>query len=464
MTFTTAVVATGIAIDSVNYNIVITVFPFRLEELKYHNVSSLVGWLLCIYSGGLVLATPFIATISERLGSRRGIMLAGLIFLIASQLLLMEAPTFWVMCLGRLCEGLSSAIVMTAGLALICDTTPQEQVGGQLGTAMVGLPFGSLIGPPIGGALYARWGYRAPFIFSVLLTVFDVVGRLFVVEGQRQQDQSSNPLPVVQDNEKGIEDNKNTMSPEATVVPAVDSMTPVIEANGTVQLSAFGVLSSFLTSSRIMSALVVVFFCSFTFSAVDVTIPLRMQAVWGLNSTKVGLVYIAAIVPTLISNPLAGYLADKFGPEWIAILFTICGIPWFGALTCHFSLAFFIVSYAIENFFIAAVASPITSEMAAVTRNIPGIGYAHTYGSFNILLGLGQLVGSIVGGQVYAHSQNGWDILCYIYIGVCSLCLVNMLLFTGERSILQRLWRIQRGGRDNPAEASLCAADAAAHA
>lgn len=68
-----------------------------------------------------------------------------------------------------------------------------------------------------------------------------------------------------------------------------------------------------------------------------------------------------------------------------------------------------LIDYIIAvDFFIAAVASPITSEMAAVTRNIPGIGCkftchlsprsrlkpvadAHTYGSFNILLGLGQL-------------------------------------------------------------------------
>lgn len=37
-----------------------------------------------------------------------------------------------------------------------------------------------------------------------------------------------------------------------------------------------------------------------TFVASDVTIPLHMQEVWGLNSTKVGLVFIAAIVPTTI--------------------------------------------------------------------------------------------------------------------------------------------------------------------
>lgn len=53
--FTTSVVALGIAFDSLNYNIVVSVFPFRLEALNYSHVSSLVGWLLFIYSAGLVI-------------------------------------------------------------------------------------------------------------------------------------------------------------------------------------------------------------------------------------------------------------------------------------------------------------------------------------------------------------------------------------------------------------------------
>lgn len=42
-----------------------------------------------------------------------------------------------------------------------------------------------LIGPPIGGALYTRFGYRAPFIFSEIFTVLDLVGRLLVIERKK---------------------------------------------------------------------------------------------------------------------------------------------------------------------------------------------------------------------------------------------------------------------------------------
>lgn len=199
--FTTSVVALGIAFDSLNYNIVVSVFPFRLEALNYSHVSSLVGWLLFLYSAGLVISTPVIAIVSERRHSRRGVMIAGQFALVASQLLLMEASKFWVMCLGRLFEGISSAIILVAGLALICDRTPDKDIGGQLGVAMVGLPLGALVGPPVGGALYARWGYRAPFIFTILFTLVDFAGRVLIIEppaeiGQRDDEEHNSKSDI----------------------------------------------------------------------------------------------------------------------------------------------------------------------------------------------------------------------------------------------------------------------------
>jgi MFS transporter, DHA1 family, solute carrier family 18 (vesicular amine transporter), member 1/2 len=39
-----------------------------------------------------------------------------------------------------------------------------------------------LLGPPIGGALYPRFGFRAPFVFGIIAAVIDLIGRLLVIE------------------------------------------------------------------------------------------------------------------------------------------------------------------------------------------------------------------------------------------------------------------------------------------
>ena len=38
------------------------------------------------------------------------------------------------------------------------------------------------MGPPVGGALYSRIGFRAPFIFGEICTVVDLLGRLLIIE------------------------------------------------------------------------------------------------------------------------------------------------------------------------------------------------------------------------------------------------------------------------------------------
>lgn len=82
------------------------------------------------------------------------------------------------------------------------DSVPEERVGTILGFVMLGFSCGQAIGPPVGasglahedlisqltyacrtgGVLYARMGYRAPFVFSLALIGVDLLLRLFIIE------------------------------------------------------------------------------------------------------------------------------------------------------------------------------------------------------------------------------------------------------------------------------------------
>lgn len=136
------------------YSIIIPIFPFRLEALGYSNVPSLLGWLLLTYAriqsssnvpllifssnSGVVLhcvrtppsnsractytiaiATIPIAMLSERYATQRMPLIIGLFALLGSQVMLMEATTYWVMCVARVLQGISSSAVWTSGLALL---------------------------------------------------------------------------------------------------------------------------------------------------------------------------------------------------------------------------------------------------------------------------------------------------------------------------------------------------------
>jgi DHA1 family solute carrier family 18 vesicular amine transporter 1/2 len=57
--------------------------------------------------------------ISERYSFRQPPLLFGLLLLIASQIIFMEAPHYWVMVIARVLQGCSATIVWVVGLALL---------------------------------------------------------------------------------------------------------------------------------------------------------------------------------------------------------------------------------------------------------------------------------------------------------------------------------------------------------
>lgn len=62
--------------------------------------------------------------LSERYSARRLPLIVGLVALIGSQIMFMEAPTYWVLCLARVLQGVSSSAVWIVGLALLYACHP----------------------------------------------------------------------------------------------------------------------------------------------------------------------------------------------------------------------------------------------------------------------------------------------------------------------------------------------------
>lgn len=175
-------------------------------------------------------------------------MIIGLLALIASQVMFMEAPSYWLLCFARVLQGirLVSSLPLLNFLTVhvaqrLCGSSPlhyctcnptrlyfrasrfidaiQSQknksavsprcpvaIGSvlqlnieQFGLAMMGLTVGCVhgyscrsssakqflsltMGPPLGGLLFEKLGFRAPFILSIAFAFVDLIGRLLIIE------------------------------------------------------------------------------------------------------------------------------------------------------------------------------------------------------------------------------------------------------------------------------------------
>lgn len=161
-----------------------------------------------------------------------------------------------------------------------------------------------VVGPPIGGLLYARLGYRAPFVFSMMWAAVDLLGRLLIIERKDAVKYGYDPATLLE---------HSIVQQEAGPVALDKSVTPYPCANSprgnlgqpTVlvrpkPLSLLAVIAKLLKSPRAVAAIILSIVFGAVWTAQETGLPLHLQAVWGIGPLKAGLILLAGVVPTLI--------------------------------------------------------------------------------------------------------------------------------------------------------------------
>lgn len=80
-------------------------------------------------------ATIPIALLSERYAARKKPLIFGLVLLLGSQIMLMEAPNYPVMCAARILQGFGSSMVWVVGLALLYVPNAYHHISPWIGYA-----------------------------------------------------------------------------------------------------------------------------------------------------------------------------------------------------------------------------------------------------------------------------------------------------------------------------------------
>ncbi|KAI0762569.1 MFS general substrate transporter [Fomes fomentarius] len=468
--FITLAVGIGVTTDILVYSMIVPIVPFRLEELGYHSeVSGLVGWLLFAYSAALVVSTPPIAYLSERYKNRKIPLLCGQVALIGSQIMLMEAPMFWVMTLARVAQGISASVIWVVGLALVCDTVPEAMVGKHMGLVMMGMSLGNLAGPPVAGALDQRFGFRGPFILGIIITTFEFVCRLLIIERHEAAlwDSSLRRLMVESNASRGRAygttdaEKRDEQPPQATIQPPADEeiaivpeSEPVAEAPSHATTlttrsqppAQLSILLKLVKSPRAMAPALLALAFGIIITSQEPVVPLYLRSIYGLTVDKIGLVYLAVVIPTFISSPLSGWYSDRGGTTLSTLICLMGTIPFWVLIFIKGPLAYFIVMFGCLYFFASALISPITAEFASASRSMDGVGFGHTYGAFNVAYGIGSAIGPVIGGQIYDHATRSWMALNLFDLGMVVTGIIVVLTFFGERPLLNRgiLWLRRR--------------------
>ena len=200
----------------------------------------------------------------------------------------------------------------------------------------MGNTIGNLIGPPVGGTLYQRWGFRAPFIFGILVTGIDLLARLLLIERREAMMWGIDPMVVaVSDEEKDPEvPSAVTTSRRADKLPVPDTKpatqehsndSPVCGGEGSTNFKIREearegdqgekrlqeatqsrvtslphiVLLKLVKSPRAAAPILLALIWGSIMAAQETVVVLHMNRVWGLDPHKAGIAFIAAVVPAI---------------------------------------------------------------------------------------------------------------------------------------------------------------------
>jgi|LNFM01.1.fsa_nt_gb MFS family permease len=378
-----------------------------------------VQWVVISY----LLAVTSLIVGAGRLGDiigRSRLLLVGIGLFAAASVACAVAPSLLVLIAARAVQGLGAAVMMALTIAMVGDLMPADRTGSAMGLLGTVSAVGTALGPSLGGALIAGFGWSSVFATMAVLggiTLF--VGRaLFppdAMGGQKSLgfDLVGMALFAV-----------SLFLIVATLTLASRSYGPVLAAAALVSILGFIVFvrhearvpaplvrMDLLQSRAISTGLLSMILVSAILMATLVVGPFYLSGALGLGSVQTGLVMTAGPVVAALTGAPAGRLIDRFGAARVVVaglVAVMAGAFLMTMLPGRFGVGGFVASLVIVTFGYALFQAANTTSIMQATRN-------DQRGVTSALLGLSRNLGLIAGasamGMIYAMGSRAFAVV-----------------------------------------------------
>ena len=157
----------------------------RLIEKDLETSEILVNTSVSIYLFMNGLGALVWGPLSDRYGRKR-MLLISLVAFVVSSIVCIFAANISMLLVFRAIQGATVAVTLVTGQGVIADIYPAARRGWATGIFFVPLLVGPVIGPLVGGALAARFGWRSTFVLlSVLSFIITAIILFFLPETQQ---------------------------------------------------------------------------------------------------------------------------------------------------------------------------------------------------------------------------------------------------------------------------------------
>ena len=332
-----------------------------------------LGSLVSVYSVVLAAAALVMGPVSDRIGRKRVMAIgSGVLALVLAGHGL--ADTYEKLLVARVLAGAGGGMLSGAAVSYVGDAFPYARRGWATGWVMSGVPFGLVIGIPLGRILAAGLGYRAPFVvFAGVM----VVAFALVVAVVPQPDVTRTERPTV----------SGALQLYADLLrrpgPAMAALLYLVMYGGLGLLIVF--LPAWLSER---------FSLSVTFFGAPLTLG-------GLPVDFIALLFLAGGAASVVVGPRAGALSDRVGRKPLVLISSV-GLTVLAALI-PFVLAERWMAVVLYVLLMSLFAMRMAPFQALLTALVP----ATERGAFlSLTIAVGQVgtaLGASLGGVLYGR-------------------------------------------------------------
>jgi MFS family permease len=344
--------STMVFFDVAFFAAIAPLLPTYVDDLGLSKAQA--GLLSASYAAGTLLFSLPAGFIASRFGPRRTV-ICGLLLLGCASLVFGFAEEIMLLDGARLVQGAAGALIWSGAMTWLITTAPEEDRGSVIGTALGTAVAGALLGPAL-GAIAASVGTE-PVFGSVL-----VIAIVLAYAASRMEDAHA---------------------------PESQSLGEVVET---------------MLSRPVVEAAAFVAVPSVMFGAIEVLVPLRIDALGGGHAVIAG-GFIAGAGLEAILAPLAGRISDWVGRRLPYVIgLSICAAAMVGVAAAA-ALGMVIAALIVTSLGAGLCFAPaltLLSDTAEETNLHQGF----AAGLSNMAWASGQVLGGIGGGVVASLTGN----------------------------------------------------------
>ena len=334
-------IAIGTFLSVVDHGSVLVALP----NIERHFGSDLpsVQWIVV----GYALAISVLILPMGRLGDiigRKQVYIGGMVIFVVAAALAGVSPNLGSLIAAKIFQGVGSAMVQSAGIAMVITSFPGTERGKALGTHLSVVGAGAIAGPAIGGLLVSAFEWRSVFFANVPVGIFTIFISMLILPLDK-------PEPVAEGEARQRFDWGGAVFSGLALLGFL-----LVVGNGdrlgwTSGLIVSGAIATVLVSAafvwwelhfptpmldlslfkrKLVSFGVAAGWFSFLGSSASrFMMPFYMQRVLELSPREVGLLLIPPAMCMVLLGPISGRLSDRFGSRGLTVGgLTVSAVAW----------------------------------------------------------------------------------------------------------------------------------------